>query len=395
VSNWRKAAAITLAALLLTAFGSAAQWPSPEQVELVMERRKSFPVDRLVKAVDWYEPLEVVAGAPRSLPARPAQVRRKQGLADAQRYAEQHESYALLVWRDGALQYEHYWPGFDATSRYDTASMHKTVAALLLGAAIADGRIGSVDDPLERYLPELAGTPRGSARLRALLEMASGIVTPPVSDDPASPYWQSYFGDDLRQAIARWPLRTGSPPEFTYANANTQYLGWAIEAATGRRYGEYLSERLWRPIGASDARLWLDRKGGSPRIFCCLQATARDWLRVGLLILNEGRVGRRQVIPRLWIRNMATASPANPNYGWHIWRGSPHQPQRRYGRDIPAIIPAARPFLRDDVLYLDGSGGQRVYIIPSEDLVIVRIGAASRSWDDSALPNLILREGRR
>jgi len=351
-----------------------------------------------VAEVDWYRPLETVPGG--EGPALPVREPRRRTITPAAldaavRYAAEQKSYALLVWRDGALELERYWPGFGPGSRYDTASMHKTVAAVLLGTAVADGRIRSVDDPLERYLPDLAGTARGRIPLRALLEMASGIETPPVSDDPASPYWQTYFGDDLKRAIAHWPQKRAPFAEFYYANANTQYLGWAIEAATGRRYADYLSEKLWRPMGAGDARLWLDRAGGSPRVFCCLQATARDWLRFGLLLMNGGRSGGRQLVPADWIARMTAPSAANPNYGWQIWRGSPHVAARRYGRDIPATVPAARPFAADDVAYLDGSGGQRVYVVPSKKMVIIRIGAASRTWDDTALPNLLLTGAQR
>ena len=87
---------------------------------------------------------------------------------------------------------------------------------------------------------------------------------------------------------------------------------------------------------------------------------------------------------------MLAPSPSNPNYGWQVWRGSPHNPGRTYGRGINAVVAAAEPFARDDVYFLDGSAGQRVYVVPSEKLVIVRIGTPSYKWDDSALPNLIL-----
>lgn len=390
----KRALAALLAAGALPLAAPAADWPSPAQVELVQQRRASFPVATLVTSIDWYSPRETVPGAkePPPLPLRAADQRRlKPAAVDAAlALAERHNSHALLVWQAGALEIEHYGAGVGPATRYDTASMHKPVVALLLGAAIADGRIGSVDDPLGRYVPGLAPE-RARLPLRSLLEMASGLETPPVSNDAASPYWQSIFGDDLAAAIARWP-QSGAPYErFYYANANTQFVAWAIERATGERYAAYLSRRLWAPMGAGDARVWLDREGGSARGFCCLQASARDWLRVGLLILEQGRVGDRVLVPASHVGRMLAPSQANPNFGWQMWRGSPYLAQRWYTPTLPVRVPAAEPFAADDVYYIDGSGGQRVYIVPSRRLVAVRIGPPSRGWDDAELPNLLLR----
>lgn len=388
-----------LSAALVLAMSSTVQaqekpaWPSPDQIKLVHDRLASFPGDRGVAEVDWYEPQETVKGAsrPLSLPIKPAtrNTIAPEAAAAAIAYAASKKSYALLVWRKGALELEQYWDGFGPTSRYETASMHKSVIALAIGAAVAAHKIHSVDDPIERYIPELKGTPRGTRPLRAYLEMASGIETPRPGDD-ASVYYQYYLGNDLNTDVAHWPETCVPRTEFCYANANTHYLGWALSNATGMRYSQWLSRAVWQPIGASDARLWLDKAGGSPRYSCCLMATAPDWLKVGRLILDKGKAQGRQVVPASWIAAMTAPSPANPNYGWQIWRGSPHVASRSYGKSIRAHVPAAQPFARDDVLFFDGSAGQRVYVIPSEDMVIVRIGTPSVDWDDSHLPNLLL-----
>lgn len=363
-------------------------WPTQAQLALVQERMKSFPVERFIYEVEWYSPLEIVPG--KNTQELAVSLSNSKAIYNALELADKHDSYAFIYWQDGAIRAEKYWYDFTSTSRFDTASMHKTVVAALLGIAQQQGLIESVDDPVEQYLPELAGTRRGAITLRAMLEMASGITTPPLSTDPASPYYQTYYGNDLIQATAHWPMRFEPFEEYYYANANTQYLAWVIERTSKMRYAQFLSEYLWQPIGAGDARLWLDHEGGSPRASCCLQASARDWLRFGLLLLKQGKVGNKQIVPADWISQMVQPSKLNPNYGWQIWRGSPHNPERIYGKGIPAVIPAKDPFKRDDVYFLDGSGGQRVYVIPSENVVIVRIGKADHSWDDSALPNLLL-----
>ena len=385
---------LTLLATLAAATAPAQQapWPSPAQNQQVKERRAAFPVQTLVTSVHWYQPQETVVGvrSPRPLPVRARPTIAPQALATAIAYADAQKSYALLVWRDGAVELARYWPGYDRTTRFETASMAKTVTALAIGAAVGAGQIKGVDEPIARYVPTLTGTRRGALSLSAYLTMTSGIETPPFSTDDASPSLQYIFGDDLTQAAAHWPDTCAALTEFCYANANSHYLGLALQGATGQRYAKWLSDRLWRPLGNADARLWLDRPGGTPRFSAYLMASAEDWLRIGRLILDRGRAGGRRLVPADWIARMTAPSPANPNYGWQIWRGSPHNPARRYGKGIRAVVVATAPFARDDVVYLDGSAGQRVYVIPSERMVIVRIGTPSSDWDDSRLPNLLL-----
>lgn len=374
-----------------TAFAEPAG-PSEEQIALVTERRATFPVRTIVQSVDWYKPLEPVAGQPRPFP-------KAQSLSPAQaqqldEFATKSDSFALLVARHGKLVYEYYASGFQANSRYDTASMHKAVVALMVGVAVKDGFIKSVDDRLDRYLPELSADPRGAITLRQMLEMNSGLKTPPISDSSASPYWQTYFGANLTWSVGQWPFERHKQGEFYYANANTQYLLWAIERASGQRYASYLSDRLWRPIGAGEARVWLDKEGGNGRGFCCLQASALDWMRVGELVRNGGKWRGTPIVSSNWVAQMLAPSKANANFGWNVWRGSPYNPKRTYGPGIPAIVEARAPFKRADTYYFDGSGGQRVYIIPSEKMVSVRIGTPKTDWDDSYLPNLLLTEKR-
>lgn len=393
-SKLRRALSLALPILLLpvAAQGQPAAAPTAEQIAQVSERRASFPGPALVQSIDWYKPLGLVPGQPRTFPiGKPLASADAQALDD---FATRTGSFALVVARHGRIVYERYAPGFSAASRYDTASMHKAVVALMVGAAVADGKIKGVDDRLSRYLPELAGSPRGDITLRQLLEMNSGLRTPPLSDSSASPYWQTYFGADLSWSIGQWPFEAATRGQFYYANANTQYLLWAIERATGKPYTDYLSTRLWRRIGAGEARVWLDRDGGSPRGFCCLQASARDWLRVGELIRNQGQWRGSRLLPASWIGQMLAPSAANPNFGWNIWRGAPYNPKRTYGPGIPAVVEARAPFARNDTYYIDGSGGQRVYVILSESLVIVRIGMPRLDWDDSYLPNMLVNSAR-
>lgn len=313
---------------------------------------------------------------------------------EALRYAEDLGSYSLFVWRAGECELAHYFPPFDDSLRPDSASMHKSVVALLLAAAIADGFIDSADDPVGRYIPEWRDDFRGAVTLRSLLTMSSGLE--PFSRDGGtdSPSWRYVMGpDDPRAETLGRPLNREPGEVFHYSGFNTQMLLMVIEAATRRGYVDYLAERLWQPLGNGDAYVWKYEGGARmPRAYTALLATARDWLRVGLLIKDFGRYGDRQLIPEALIRDMTSPSAANPNYGWQLWLGTEYQPVRYYNRQREGMaFSSAEPFAVDDMIYFDGIGGQRVYISRSLDLVIVRQGDSRSDWDDTRLPNLIIR----
>lgn len=338
---------------------------------------------------DTLEPLESLKGAPGS-PFLTA----PEGVPDGFRtaavgYAAPLGTQSLLVWSKGRLVLEWYGPGFDAASTSNPASMMKPVLALAVGAA-ADRGLMELDAPVGRYLAAWRDDPRGAITIRNLLNMSTGLEHAPFSLNPWSRYITIWLSRDVN-AVALATQRAGPPGKsFQYSNVNSQLLTMALDAATGRRLADWVSETVWAPIGAGDAALWLDRPGGAARGYCCLIATARDWLRVGLLIKDGGRVGERQVVSSAWIDAMLAPSPANANFGFNIWRASPHAPQRSYGPKVAVTIPAREPFLAPDMVYFDGNGGQRVYVSRAQDLVIVRIGAARLDWDDSALPNLVV-----
>ena len=373
-------------ALMLAASPALAQEVDPASVASAAARAKAFPSPMVaVESVDAYTPAEIVRGAPRTLARASSSGIAPEALANAQAYADAQQSFALVVMRDGKIAYEHYAPGFSATSRFSPASMHKSVMAVAFGTANIP-----LDAAVERWLTEWRGDARGKITVRQLLTMSSGIDAPPFTPDPTGISGQMMFGPDIVKATLRHRLSTTPGTQFSYANGNSQLAGIILERATKMRYADLLSRRIWQPIGASDASLFLDREGGVPHFFCCLQGTALDYGRVGQLILDQGRVGGRQIVPAAWIKAMETPAATNPNYGLQLWRGSPWSAERRYNKTSPLVAHAAKPYLRDDVFFMDGAVGQRVYIIPSERLVIVRTGKSNLTWDDSELPNRIL-----
>lgn len=340
-------------------------------------------------------PVEVVrGGTPAVLPVVPAQRRSIPApvLQAAIEYGEATKSHALLVYHDGALQLEHYYSGHGPDTRTPTQSMHKSVLALLVGIAIRDGFIASVDDPAALYIKEWAQDERGRITVRQLLQQSSGIGFPSFGLNPTGGFFQVMVGNQLESVVLGQPLENEPGSRFDYNNINAQVLGIILERATGKRYAQYLSESLWQKLGTDDARVLLDSdQRRLARVFCCLDATARSWLQLGLLHLNGGMVAGTQVVPAEWLRDVTAPSALNANYGYLTWLGREYQERRLYNHKTSATAWHSEPFAAADVIYFDGFGGQRVYVVPSAGLVIVRTGAIATKWDDARLPNLILR----
>lgn len=231
-----------------------------------------------------------------------------------------------------------------------------------------------MDTAAATYIPKWAGDARRNITLRHLLQMHAGLRPMGVYEDPFTDACYLALGPDARYVVDGCPAVRAPGQQMDYNNVNFQALGCVIEQATGKPFATYLSEKLWVPLGNRDGAVWLDRPGGMARTFGFVFATARDWARVGLLIQNAGRVDENQLVPTEWIRFMCTPSPTDPTYGAGIYTG----PDGEYP-----------PFAAADTVALNGHSKQRVYVSPSIQLVIVRIGENAKDWDDSRLPNLL------
>ncbi len=377
-----------LALLLLAVLAGAALYATDP---LFFKRYVTAPQAMDMAALDWRSPQAEVPGEKVAIPEGEPEGIAEEAVASAIDYAEQQDSYAFLVYHQGKLVVERYSAGHGPESRFDSSSMHKSVLGLLLGAAIEDGHIDSLDDPVGDYLTAWSEDPRGEITLRQLATMSSGLELAPLGLSPLSKGLHLMLSSDIRSTALS--LQSAEPPgsAFAYQNANAQILGLALIEAIDRPYATYLSRRLWRPIGASDAAVWLDREDGTPRTFCCLLATARAWVRVGELILQEGKAQGEQVLPPEWIARMTRPSGANPHYGLLVWLNAPEDGVRSYNEGTDFKARHSEPYAAPKVIFFDGAGGQRVYIIPDADMVIVRIGEAAPDWDDARLPNLLLR----
>ena len=313
-----------------------------------------------------------------------------ESLEAALNYGAVTGSDALIVWRGDGIELEHYFGEADENTLTSTQSMHKSVLALVVGAAIAQGHIESVDDPASRYLPEWAGDERSAITLRHLLRQSSGIDFPTFAFGSLGPMMGLLVGQDMRPVTLEQMAVEPPARNFEYNSINPLVLGLVIENATGRTYADYFSEALWKPLGAGDAWVQMDSEGGMARSYCCLDVSARGWLSLGLLHLHNGVANGRRILPEEWIEAIRTPAPTNPNYGFLTWLGNEYVEQRVYNSKASLRGYHSEPFAADDVAYFDGFGGQRVYIIPSADMVIVRTGSLAGDWDDARLPNLLL-----
>lgn len=336
--------------------------------------------------VDLYQPSATLpACQTRSLPMATPAAPLAAAMAAAKRYSDAQKGLGFIVLQDGMIVHESYREGLDERLRTASASMHKSVMALMMGVAIDKGFIASVDDPLAAYLPEWADDLRGAITLRQALQMASGLGP--------SDFMNVIFAKDVFAAAAQTPLVDEPGSTFAYNNAVSQLLGEVLDRQVRKAdyagYPDFLLQELWCPMGGEEALLWVD-PAGKARAYAGLHAGIRDYARIGEIIRNKGRVGTRQIIPAEWIAEMTTASPANAQYGYQIWLGGQWTALRSYSPGNPIRVPHSAPFLARDLVYFDGFGGQRVYVAPSHGLTVVRVGETNLEFDDAIIPNLLV-----
>ena len=311
-----------------------------------------------------------------------------------QAFSDTHKGLGLIVLYDGKIAYEHYAKGISPTTLTQTYSMNKSVTALMAGVALADGTVASIDAPLGTAIPEWAGDTRKNISLRHLLTMSSGLHNPAMAKGD----WAAMkllLSDEIERTALSAVADKAPGVEFRYKNGDAQAAGTVLRRAIakahgGETYASYLSRTLWCGVGNGPATLWAESADGAPRFYAGLQAGLQDWARLGQLFLDQGKVGDKQIVTGEWIAQMTAATPTNPNYGFLIWRGNPKGTQRAYSPEAGMLATHSMPYLADDVVFMDGFGGQRVYIIPSAKLVIARTGQTDMTFDDAPLVNLAL-----
>lgn len=279
---------------------------------------------------------------------------------------KEFETKAFLVLKNDTMIYENYWGGHTKETVSNSFSVAKTLVAILVGVAIEDGDINSIEDPVSLYLPEFMGKGKRDITIRHLLEMASGLDWEESAKNPFSENAESYYGTDLRRLVLGQSVESIPGKAFKYQSGNSQLLGYILEVATGTNLSEYAETKIWRRIGAEHNAYWsLDKELGDEKVFCCMYAIARDYAKLGKLLLNQGVINGEQIIPSWYFTEMVTPQPLltkeeipNYRYGLHTWT---------------YLDPAGK------VNYCRGLNGQYIITIPSENLVIIRIGSKKMS----------------
>ena len=196
--------------------------------------------------------------------------------------------------------------------------------------------------------------------------------------------------------LAEYPLVHEPGSRYDYSNANAELIAPIIERATGRRYEDWVSEAVLQPLGAAGGEIWINRPGGIPHAGCCALLPAETYLRLALLLLDEGRWQGERLLPEGYVEEMLTPTRYNPHTGMGVYVAGPYVEGRGAANPDLEIGKTAHsePYLDRDLFLFDGNGNQVVYVVPRHELVILRVGQRppkDRPWDNTELPNRLLR----
>ena len=273
------------------------------------------------------------------------------------KYLEDNKTVAFLIIKNDKIQYEKYFKGYDKESIIPSFSMAKSVTSILIGCAIDEGLIKSVDEPITNYIPELKKNGFDKVTIKHLLQMTSGIK---FNESYANPFGDAasfYYGLNLSKEIGKMKLKTEPGKIFEYVSGNTQLLGLVLEHSLKEKtITSYLQDKIWTPLEMEyDASWSIDRKkNGLEKTFCCLNARARDFAKIGRLYKNKGNWNGKQIVSQKWVEEstkLDTTEGSANFYQYQWWLPTPNE-----------------DFMAEGIL------GQFVYVNPSKDLIIVRLG---------------------
>ena len=274
---------------------------------------------------------------------------------------DKYKSVAFVVVKDSSMLFEKYWEGYSENSISSSFSMAKSVVGLLVGAAIDDGLISSINDPVSKYIPKFENE-KYTITIRDLLTMSNGLDWNETYSNPFSVTTKAYYGHKLDKLVLK--SKSVKPPaeKFEYNTASPQLLSMILKKVTNQSLSEYTSEKLWKPLGAKNDAEWsLDQKGGSEKAATFFNSNARDYARLGQLILNNGEWNGNQLISKNYMKESLTPAKylvdekneAVDFYGYQWWICN---------------------YKNNMIYYARGILGQYIIAIPEKNLVIVRLG---------------------
>ena len=281
---------------------------------------------------------------------------------------------AYLIIKNDSIIHEQYWDGYGANSYSNSFSMAKSFTSMLIGAAIAEGKIKNVDEPVGDFLPQYKEGDNAKLTIRHLLTMSSGINFDEDYVNPLAYPAAAYYGSDIKKLTYKYKVTEEPGKNFKYLSGNSELLGFIIEAATGKKEADYMAEKVWQPIGAKNSAYWgLDHEDGMEKAYCCFNSNARDFARLGKLYLDTGKYNGKQLIPADYV--LSSIKPAdlidedgikNDKYGYAWW-----------------LIPN---YKGHNIFYARGILGQYIVCIPDKKMIVVRLGKKREKRLDNRHP---------
>lgn len=263
---------------------------------------------------------------------------------------------SFLVVKNGKIVHEQYWNGYNESSKTNSFSMAKAVTVMLLGKAIEEGKISSIDDKFSDYFDEFKNKEFAeNLTLRDLAQMESGLNWEEDYKNPFLPNAKAYYGRSLIKATFSRKFKQHPGTKFEYQSGSTQLLGFAVRKAVNQTLASYLSEKIWIPLGMEQDAEWSTDESGMEKTYCCIHASTRDFAKLGQLFLNDGKAIDQQILNPDFINQMRTPTEKSEEiYGMGFWINYDN-PIKHY--------------------YFLGLQGQYIIMVPEHNMVIVRTGS--------------------
>ncbi|MBU0486796.1 MAG: beta-lactamase family protein [Bacteroidetes bacterium] len=278
----------------------------------------------------------------------------KEDFSTFEEMLEKNSTVAFLVIRNDSILYENYFNKYNQNTIATSFSVAKSIVSALIGIAVSEGKIASIDQPVTDYLTEMKCADMKKVTIRHILNMESGIRFNEGYVNPFGHVAKFYYGRNLERYANKLKLKREPGEKYEYASGNTQLLAFVIEKATGKKLAAYLEEKLWKPMGMESPASWSidSRKHGNAKAFCCVNALPRDYAKIGRLYLNKGNWNGQQLVPQAWVEESVYNVEVTEKMKYHFqWR-----------------------VLDSGAFFAMGVHGQFIYVNPAKQLIIVRNG---------------------
>lgn len=263
---------------------------------------------------------------------------------------------AYVIIKNDSIWFENYYDGFNEDSKSNSFSMAKSYVSGLMGKAIQEGYIKSLDQPVSDFLPEFSEGKASKMTVGDLSSMSSGTNWDEAYYSPLSITTRAYFDDDLEKVMLGLKVVDEPGQAFKYASGDTQMLAMVIEKATGKKLYDYLTESFWKPLGCENATLWqVDSEDHDlVKAYCCIASNAKDFARFGKLYKDHGKWNGNQILDSTFVeKSIKPRFPKSPEYGYGWWL------KQQKGKDF---------------FMMRGHLGQYVIVEPNDNIIIVRLG---------------------